>query len=361
VEAGAAATATDASSIRRPRQRQRGTRSAGVARPLVARTSSRASIVVDTQEFLLGGAVATRRAAERAKQSFEHPAQETRQKAEAGSGWYAWLARSGLVAKGVSFGVVGALAVGVAAGTGGKTTSREGALQTLAENTWGKILLVLLAVGFAGYAIWRFVQAFAEREDDDDETGTAKKWGKRAGYVGRGAIYAGLTFTTVKLLLGSGGEQSQNEKAQKTTAAVLDWPGGRWLVGIAGLAIIGAGLWNLYRGIKKKFEDKWRTAEMSETERKWGGRAGVAGHLARAVVFTLIGIFVTKAAVEFDPKDAIGLDGALQKLADASYGPYLLGLTAAGMVCYGIYCLVDARYRDVSTGGSSTRPTPSSS
>jgi hypothetical protein len=87
---------------------------------------------------------------------------------------------------------------------------------------------------------------------------------------------------------------------------------------------------------------------MSETERKWGGLAGVAGHLARAVVFGLIGVFVIKAAVDYEPKNAIGLDGALQKLAHASYGPWLLGLTAAGLLCYGLFCLVDARYRDVS-------------
>jgi hypothetical protein len=277
---------------------------------------------------------------------------EVRAKAESGSGWYAWLARGGLVAKGVSFGIVAVMAIAVAAGRGGKTTSRQGALQTLAHHGWGKVLLVLLALGFAGYAIWRFVQAFAERQQEHGEKAAAKKWGKRGGYIGRGAIYAGLTFSTVKLLVGSGGQQSQNQKAQKTTAAVLDWPAGRWIVGIAGLCVIGAGLWNLYRGITKKFEEKWRTGEMSETERTWGGHAGVAGHLARAVVFALIGIFITKAALEFNPKKAIGLDGALQKLAEASYGPYLLGLTAAGLLCYALYCLVDARYRDVSTSSA---------
>ena len=82
--------------------------------------------------------------------------------------------------------------------------------------------------------------------------------------------------------------------------------------------------------------------------RTWGGRAGVLGHVARFVVFGLIGVFVLKAAIDYKPKDAIGLDGALQKLVHASYGPFLLGLTAAGLVAYGIYCLVDARLRDVS-------------
>jgi hypothetical protein len=292
--------------------------------------------------------------ARQAGEAAEHPAREARQKAESGSGWYAWLARGGLVAKGISFGIVGALAIGVAVGTGGKTTSRQGALQTLAQHGWGKVLLVLLALGFAAYAIWRFVQAFAERDEEGGEKGRLKKWGKRAGYIGRGAIYAGLTFTTVKILIGSGGQQSQNAKTAKTTATVLDWPGGRWIVGIVGLCIVGAGLWNLYRGVAMKFEDKWRTGEMSEAERKWGGRTGVVGHLARAVVFGLIGVFVTKAAIDFNPKNAIGLDGALQKLAEASYGPYLLGLTAAGLLCYGLFCFVDARYRDVSTNGASS-------
>ena len=106
--------------------------------------------------------------------------------------------------------------------------------------------------------------------------------------------------------------------------------------------------WNLYRGLARKFEDKWRTGEIRRTKRKWGGRAGVVGHVARFVVFGLIGVFVIKAAIDYNPKDAIGLDGALQKLAHAIYGPWLLGFTAAGLVCYGIYCLVDARYRDVS-------------
>jgi Domain of Unknown Function (DUF1206)/Amino acid permease len=290
--------------------------------------------------------------ARHAEEAAEHPAQAARQKAESGTGWYAWLARGGLVAKGASFVLVGALAIGVATGAGGTATSRQGALQTLAQHGWGKVLLALLAIGFAGYAIWRFVQAFAERDDEDRDKAALKKWGKRAGYVGRALVYAGLTFATVKILVGSGAQQSQNSKAHQTAAAVLDWPGGRWIVGIAGLCIIGAAIWNLYRGVAMKFEDKWRTAKMSEVERKWGGRAGVVGHLARAVVFGLMGVFAIKTAVDFDPKDAVGLDGALQKLAAAGYGPYLLGVTAAGLLCYGLFCFVDARYRDVSTNGA---------
>jgi hypothetical protein len=285
--------------------------------------------------------------AEKARATAEHPAREVRRDAEQGRGWYAWVARGGLVAKGVSFAIVGILALQVAFGEGGKATSREGALATVAQNELGKVLLVLLVVGFAAYALWRFVAAYAERDDEDEATGKAKAWAKRAGYAGRGLIYAGLTYTTIKILSGSA-EQSQNQEAKSTTAGALDWPAGRWIVALVGLGIVGAGAWNAYRGVSLKFEDEWRAGQMSSTERRWGARAGVAGHLARGVVFGLIGIFVTKAAIEYDPDEAIGLDGALQKLAETSYGPVLLGVTAAGLVCYALYCFVDARYRDVS-------------
>jgi len=266
-------------------------------------------------------------------------------KARTGSGWYAVVARSGLVAKGLSFGLVGALALELAIGHGGKATSREGALAQLSDHSYGKIVLIALAVGFAAYALWRFVQAVAERPDEKD--GEAKVWAKRAGYVGLGLIYAGLTYSTLRIL-GGGTSDPQDEKAHKSTAMVLGWPAGRVIVVAAGLVVIGAGLWNLYRGLARKFDDKWRVGELSPAVEKWGVRVGVVGHVARFVVFALVGVFLVEAAVHYKPKDAIGIDGALQKLAHASYGPFLLGLTAAGLVAYGVYCLVDAKLRDVS-------------
>ena len=274
----------------------------------------------------------------------DQPLREARSAGRSGSGWYAWLARAGLVAKGVSFGIVAVLAIKLAAGHGGKATSREGALHALAGETFGEVLLILLVVGFAAYALWRFVEAWAAPGGD------AKKWAKRLGSVGRGLIYAALAFSAAKILAGAGGGGSQDEKAHQATATLLSWPAGTWLVGVGGAVAIGVALWNLYRGLSRKFEDKWRTGEMGATARKWGGRAGAGGHVARAVVFGLIGVFVIRAALEYDPKEAIGLDGALEKLASAAYGPYLLGVTAAGLLAYGLYCLVDARYRDVSAG-----------
>ena len=269
--------------------------------------------------------------------------------AKRGRSWFSGLARAGIVAKGISYGLVGILALLLALGEGGKATSREGALATLAREPFGKVLLALLAAGFAAYACWRLILAVASDAEDGKKL---KGWGDRGVNVVRSVIYAGLSFSAIKLLFDSSSSQSETEAAREATAGALSWPGGTWLVGMAGAAVIGVGLWNAYQGITTRFEDDWHKHEMSEPARRWGRRAGIAGHISRAVVFTLIGIFVVKAAVEFEPREAIGLDGALHKLAIASYGPYLLGVTAAGLVLYCLYCFVDARYADVSADGA---------
>ena len=257
--------------------------------------------------------------------------------------WLNALARVGLVAKGVSYALVGVLAIKLAVDSGGEATSRQGALHTLAQHSFGKFVLIGLAFGFAAYAVWRFAQAFFDKNNDGDG---AKGLAKRAGYFGSGAIYAGLTYSTIKILSGSA-EQSQNQKAHKTAATVLSWPAGKWIVGAAGLVLIGVGLWNGYRALEKKFLKNWKTEQMGATAQRWGTRSGVVGLSARMVVFALIGVFVVKAADDYNPREAIGLDGALQKLASQSYGSWLLGLVAAGLLAYAVFCFFEARYREV--------------
>jgi Domain of Unknown Function (DUF1206) len=259
------------------------------------------------------------------------------------SRWLNWLARAGLAAKGVSYALVGVLALEVAVGAGGKATSRQGALADVAHHSWGKVLLTALAIGFAGYAIWRFAQTFFDRSNQGDGP---KGLALRAGYFGRGLIYAGLTVATVRLLTMSDEPTPQNKEAHEKTAMVLSWPAGRWLVGAAGVCLIGAGLYNGYRGLSTKFLDRWQASTQRDAP-KWGARAGVVGLLARLVVFCLIGVFVIKAAYEYDPREAVGLDGALQKLAHHSYGSWLLGAVAVGLLAYAVFCAFEARYRRV--------------
>jgi hypothetical protein len=149
----------------------------------------------------------------------------------------------------------------------------------------------------------------------------------------------------LKIVANSGAHKSQNAEAHHATAVVLSWPAGTWIVVLGGLIVGGVGLFNGYRAVTRSFEKRWKSKEREA--RRWGARIGVAGLLARMVVFVLIGIFLVKAALDYRPKDAVGLDGALQRLAAQSYGDVLLGIVAAGLVAYGVFCFVDARYRQV--------------
>jgi hypothetical protein len=237
--------------------------------------------------------------------------------------------------------VVGVLAVQVALGAGGQTTDKTGALHEIAQESWGTFLLVVIAVGFAGYALWRFVAGVLGRKL---ETYEELSWPHRLWYFARGLFYAFLCYTAVSVLAGEGGS-SGAEKQQ--AEAVFDWPAGRWIVGALGLGLAGWGLGSVYRALSRNFKDDLHTERMSETARRWTTRAGVVGYLARAVVFLITGGFLVKAAAEYDADEAIGLDGALQKLAHQSYGPLLLGVVAAGLVAYGLFYFVRAAYREV--------------
>lgn len=252
---------------------------------------------------------------------------------------FEWLARAGFVARGLIYGIIGVLAVKLAVGAGGKTTNQQGALETIARQPFGKVLLILVAIGLGGYALWRLIHALLGHGPEDSDSTF-----DRVAALGSGIVYAGLCAVAVEILFGAGGSSGS---AQKTTAGVFGWPAGTWLVGIAGAVLIGIGLYQGYRGLSKDFLEDSKTEQMSARVRRWIEWIGTFGHLARMVVFGLVGVFLIKAALDFNPGNAVGLDGALAKLAQQAYGPILLGLVAAGLVAFGLYSLSDARYRRI--------------
>jgi Domain of Unknown Function (DUF1206) len=252
------------------------------------------------------------------------------------------LARWGLVSKGALYVIVGAIAADVAIGGGGRVQDREGALAASADGTLGKVLVGVVAVGLLGYAIWRFIQAFLGRPL---EGGEKEGFAKRIGYLGRGIWYLGLFGIAVSALIGA--NESSGGKEDRFTARVLELPFGRWIVAGIGLGILGAGAFNVWRGLTARFRDRLKTRKMSEVEDSAFTFLGSVGHLARGLVFGLIGFFLVRAAWQYDAEEAIGLDGALAKVLRAEYGPLLLGLVSAGLIAYGIYCFAEARYREI--------------
>jgi hypothetical protein len=269
----------------------------------------------------------------------------------AASPWTRKLARLGLGAKGLIYGTIGVLAVKAAFGRGGETTDSRGAIQTLGEGPFGKALLVVLALGLIGYTLWRFVQAFA---DTEGKGGNAKGLAVRAGYAGSGLLHASLALMTIRLLMGSG-SGAGGRSTQDWTAELLSKPFGPWLVGLIGAGVIGFGLFQLYRAYSASFRKHFNLPGMSLAQEKWATLAGRLGHAARGIVFGLIGLFLIQAARHSDPGEVRGLDGALQALAEKSHGPWLLGFVALGLIAYGVYCLVEARYRRVVPAGAPTR------
>lgn len=256
--------------------------------------------------------------------------------------WVERLARFGYAAKGVVYAIVGVLAVQAALGAGGRTTDTQGALQTIASQPFGRFLLALVAIGLIGYVLWCFVQAIKDAENKGSD---AKGIIQRLGYGITGSIYAGLAISAVGIILGSRGGSSNS--SQTWTARLLSQPFGQWLVGTIGAIIIGLGFYQFYRAYKAKFRQHLNWHEMSDKEQTWAMRLGRVGLTARGIVFIMIGGFLIEAARRFDPQQVRGLDGALQTLQQQSYGPWLLGLVALGLVAYGIYMGVEARYRRV--------------
>ncbi|MGI8683746.1 MAG: DUF1206 domain-containing protein [Acidimicrobiales bacterium] len=260
----------------------------------------------------------------------------------ADSPWVEGLARAGLVARGVLYLTVGVLALQIAFGSKDKNADKQGALSALARQPLGKFLLVAVAVGFAGYALWRFLDAILDTDGEGtDLSGIAK----RAADFARGLLYVSFFVTAVRLVTGSSGEDQSKEA--DVTARVMSAPLGRFLVALVGAAIVGGGLYTGYRAVSKKYRKKLRTGEMSPTVRRMVTAVASVGLAARMVVFLLIGTFLLKAAIDYDANEAVGVDGALKRLADRPYGPLLLAVVAVGLFAYGLYSFVEARYRKV--------------
>lgn len=270
--------------------------------------------------------------------------------AAAASPWTDRLGRVGLVARGVVYLVIGALAVQVAAGRSGARTDKEGALQAVVEQPFGRVLLGLLALGLLAYVAWQAVEAAAGHRDEDG----GKRTRKRLLSAGRAAVYAAAALSAVQLLRarsggsgggGGGGSGGAASEPAPLTARVLQHTGGRTLVALAGLVIIAIGVGLVVLAIRK---DPARHVDSSRADA--GAKhlvtvTGRAGQAARGVVGGVVGGFLLAAAVRFDPQQAKGLDGSLKALAAAPAGPFLLGACAVGLAAFGAFSLLEARYR----------------
>jgi hypothetical protein len=245
-------------------------------------------------------------------------------------------ARLGFVAKGVVYALIGVLAFQIALGDN-ERADQKGALQKVAEQPFGTFVLWLMVIGFTAYALWRFSEALWGRRDETDEK---KRTLKRIGSAANGAIYLSLGILALRTATGS----SSSSQAG-WTAKILDQPGGRTIIVIAGLVIIAVAIGLTWRGLQTDFEKHLNRSQMSTGTYNAVRRLGQVGYVARGIVFGLVGVFVIKAALDHEPGKARGFDQALKSVASAPGGPYLLMACALGLICFGAYSVAEARYR----------------
>ncbi|MFD9594302.1 DUF1206 domain-containing protein [Kitasatospora sp. NPDC059973] len=252
-----------------------------------------------------------------------------------------WAGRAGFTARGVVYVLVGYLALRIAFGKGSDEADRQGALRTVADQPLGRAVLWLLVAGFAGMALWRAATAAFGRGKDG-------KPGKRALNAGRALFYAAVCWGTAAFALGSGGRSSSDDTSKDWTASALDLPAGRYLVGAAGLVLAWVGVGTAVRALRRRFLERLDTAAMGPRVRTAVTACGVAGNTARGLVFAAAGAFAVTAAVRFDPQRAKGLDDTLRSLATTPVGPWLLVLTAVGLLLFGAFSFASARWRRLS-------------
>jgi hypothetical protein len=253
----------------------------------------------------------------------------------------AWLARVGLTARGVMYVLIGIIAVQIAVTGSRQQADRTGAVRVAASTPLGSVLLWVLVIGFAGMTLWRLSEALWGTNDAD-----GRKPAKRLANLARAVFYAVVTFGILKFALGIGQPSSSDTQSQDLTATALRHPGGQVVVAIAGVLIVGAGLYVMYRAFKLKFLKHLRMGGASARTRKVGKRLGQIGGIARGFVFGTVGVFVV-AAVDANPGQAKGIDSALRALAHTPLGPWLLVVIALGLMTFGVYSWCEARWRAV--------------
>lgn len=250
------------------------------------------------------------------------------------------LGRLGYGVKGIVYIVMGLLALFASFGKAGANADTQGALITIGRFPFGRIALLVIAVGLLGYTAWRLVSAATDAERKGD---TPTGIGKRLGAVARGLAYGSLGVWTLRYLKVQ--RDDQTDHAIAVTDRLLEFPGGSWLVVAIGFGFFGYAVYQVYRAMSDKFLDNLSLAGCSEEIKSSVRTTGKFGIMARAAVFGMIGALVVSAGWNYDPTRAGGIQDSLNAIAQQPTGEILLKLVSLGLMAFGIFQIATARYR----------------
>jgi hypothetical protein len=238
------------------------------------------------------------------------------------------LTRLGFAARGFMYMLVGFLAV-----WWGRAEDASGALKYLSNGS-GKPVLLVMAVGFGAYALWRLLGAALDSEGHgSDPKGIAI----RVGGAGSGLIYAGFAYSAVRLALGGHGGQGSGERAREGAAMALSLPGGQALLVVAAIGLLLGGGYQFVKAARGKF---LRHLDPKAAHARWVQLTGRCGYSARGIVFLVIAGFLGLAALHQSASEAGGMHDALASLPRA-----VRLIVGSGLILFGMFSLVEARYR----------------
>ncbi|MGE5249019.1 MAG: DUF1206 domain-containing protein [Bacteroidota bacterium] len=250
------------------------------------------------------------------------------------------LTRLGYAIKGVIYITIGVIALGAAMGKNSTPADQVGAITAIGKLPMGPLVLWVILIGLISYALWGIIRALLDPFHKGSDT---KGLLERGGYLISGLTYASFAIPTYRLIQGLHGGSSGGQTTS-LVARLMAMPGGRWIVGIVGVAIILGGAYQVYMGLSKKFEQRFKAYGLSADQARTANQLGRFGTIARGIVFALAGMFVTLAATSANPGRARGLDGALKFLGHQPYGLWILGVIAIGLMAFGIYSIVGAAW-----------------
>jgi hypothetical protein len=254
----------------------------------------------------------------------------------------------GWAAKGVVYVTLAYLVLQMAFGQAPQQASTTGALRYIAQTAPGKIGLIVVGVGLIAFAVGRVLEV-TTLAGPQIETKDKVMAGVLA------FLYASLALTAFSIvgLAGSGGSGGGGS-SQQGSAFLLGLPGGRWIVGLVGLAVIAFGARQAYEGVQQKFLGTLRTGAMSPGLRSACTKLGTAAYVTKGAVLALLGWFFLQSAITYDPSEAKGLDAALQEIVGKTWGQVVLTLVALGLLAYGVFALLESRYRRIGSSASGT-------